>query len=74
MRATRWYIIALPVVLASSSGLAQTIETPQARTAYVKAVALRDDFERSHGRFVAVNGIRMHYAVELLGRVRRRRG
>jgi len=54
--------IAVPcLVLAFSSALAQTIETPQARIAYAKAVALRDDFERSHGRFVTVNGIRMHY-------------
>src|SRR5688572_8792753 len=54
--------IAVPcLVLASASALAQTIETPQARTAYAKAVALRDAFERSHGRFVSVNGIRMHY-------------
>ena len=54
--------IAVPcLVLASSSALAQTKETPQARAAYAKAVAFRDDFERSHGRFVAVNGIRMHY-------------
>jgi hypothetical protein len=35
--------------------------TPQARAAYAKVVAQRNDLERSHGRFVAVNGIRMRY-------------
>ena len=54
--------IAVPcLVLASSSALAQTKETPQARAAYAKVAAQRNDFEKSHGRFVAVNGIRMHY-------------
>jgi pimeloyl-ACP methyl ester carboxylesterase len=31
------------------------------RTAYATVSALRDDIERLHGRFVTVNGIRMHY-------------
>ena len=54
--------VALPcLVLASSSALAQTSGTPQARAAYAKAVAVRDSMERAHGHFVAVNGIRMHY-------------
>jgi len=54
--------VAVPAfVLASSSALAQTKETPQARAAYANVVARRAEFERSHGRFVAVNGIRMHY-------------
>jgi len=55
-------LIALPcLVLASSSVLAQTKATPQARAAYARVVAVRDSLERSHGHFVAVNGIRMHY-------------
>lgn len=49
------------LVLASSSALAQTTETPQARAAYAKVVAVRDSLERAHGHFVTVNGIRMHY-------------
>ena len=53
--------VALCLALLPSSGLAQTIETPQARAAYAKVVAQRNEFERSHSRFVAVNGIRMHY-------------
>ena len=54
--------VAVPAfVLASSSALAQTKETPQARAAYANVVARRVDFERSHGRFVTVNGLRMHY-------------
>jgi pimeloyl-ACP methyl ester carboxylesterase len=55
------FITVACLVIASSSALAQTIETPQARAAYAKVVAQRNDLERSHGRFVAVNGIRMHY-------------
>jgi hypothetical protein len=54
--------IALPCfVLASSSALAQTSETPQARAAYATVVARRAEFERALGRFVTVDGIRMHY-------------
>ena len=41
-------LIALPcLVIASSRGLAQTRETPQARAAYAKVVAMRNDFERA---------------------------
>jgi pimeloyl-ACP methyl ester carboxylesterase len=55
-------VIAVPgLIIASSSGLAQTKETPQARAAYAKVVAVRDSMERGHGHFVTVNGIRMHY-------------
>jgi len=54
--------IALPwLLVASSSALAQTKETPQARAAYATVVAMRNDFERAHGHFVAVNGIRLHW-------------
>ena len=49
------------LVLVFSSAIAQTKETPQARAAYAKVVAQRAELERSHGRFVAVNGMRMHY-------------
>ena len=54
--------IAVPfLVIAAWSGLAQTIDTARVRTAYAKVVAVRAEIGRSHGRFVAVNGIRMHY-------------
>ena len=49
------------LVLASSSALAQAKETPQARAAYANVVARRAEFERAHGRYVRVDGIRMHY-------------
>ena len=55
------FIAPLCFVLASSSTLAQTSETPQARAGYATVVARRDSMERGHGHFVAVNGIRMHY-------------
>jgi pimeloyl-ACP methyl ester carboxylesterase len=49
------------LVLLSSSALAQTIDTARVRAAYSAVTAVRNDYERSHGRFVTVNGIRMHY-------------
>ena len=52
---------ALCVVVLTSSGLAQTIDTARVRAAYSAVTALRNDYERSHGRFVTVNGIKMHY-------------
>jgi pimeloyl-ACP methyl ester carboxylesterase len=36
-------------------------DTSRTRAAFAAVSALRNDLERSHGRFVAVNGIRMHY-------------
>ena len=47
--------------LLPSSGPSQTIDTARVRAAYAAVTALRNDYERSHGRFVTVNGIRMHY-------------
>jgi pimeloyl-ACP methyl ester carboxylesterase len=47
--------------LVASSGLAQPIDPARTRTAYDSVAGLRNDIERSHGRFVTVNGIRMHY-------------
>ena len=40
---------------------AQAVDTARVRAAFASVVSLRDDIERSHGRFVVVNGIRMHY-------------
>jgi pimeloyl-ACP methyl ester carboxylesterase len=39
----------------------QAVDTARVRAAYAAVTALRNDYERSHGRFVTVNGIRMHY-------------
>jgi pimeloyl-ACP methyl ester carboxylesterase len=49
------------LVLVTSSGLSQTIDTARVRSAYDTLTARRNEIERSHGRFVTVNGIRMHY-------------
>ena len=57
--ATRTVLVA--TALLPSSGLSQTIDTARVRAAYAVVTALRNDIERSHGRFVMVNGIRMHY-------------
>lgn len=53
--------VLVATALLPSSGLSQTIDTARVRTAYAAVTALRNDIERSHGRFVTVNGIRMHY-------------
>jgi pimeloyl-ACP methyl ester carboxylesterase len=45
----------------SSSGLAQTVDAARVREAYDAVSARRAELERLHGRFVTVNGIRMHY-------------
>jgi pimeloyl-ACP methyl ester carboxylesterase len=55
------FIVLPSLVLVTSSGRSQTIDTTRVRAAYVAVTALRNDYERSHGRFVTVNGIRMHY-------------
>ena len=39
----------------------QTIDSARVRTTFEAVKALRADYERKHGRFVTVNGIRMHY-------------
>jgi pimeloyl-ACP methyl ester carboxylesterase len=54
-------VVVPALALASSSGIAQTSETPQARATYTHVVAMRNEFEAAHGHFVAVDGIRMHY-------------
>ena len=55
-------VLALPsLVIAFSSGLAQSVDTAAVRAAYANASAVRRDIERAHGRFVSVDGIRMHY-------------
>jgi pimeloyl-ACP methyl ester carboxylesterase len=41
--------------------LAQSIDTVRVRTVYDAVVTLRAQYEKDHGRFATVNGIRMHY-------------
>ena len=55
------FIVVPSLVLATSSGLSQTIDTARVRAAYNAVSARRADYERLHGRFVTVNGIKMHY-------------
>jgi pimeloyl-ACP methyl ester carboxylesterase len=49
-------IALLPVLL-----LSQTVDTTRLRSVYETVVALRSEYEKDHGRFATVNGIRMHY-------------
>lgn len=53
-------VVLCPALL-PSSGRSQTIDTARVRADYSAVTALRRDIERSHGWFVTVNGIRMHY-------------
>jgi pimeloyl-ACP methyl ester carboxylesterase len=61
MRAMPRYLFALSLLAAPSALRPQAADTTRTRAAFAAVTALRDDYERSHGRFVAVNGIRMHY-------------
>src|SRR6185503_13397782 len=61
MRAMPRYLFALSLLAAPSALRPQVADSTPMRTAYAAVTALRDDYERSHGRFVAVNGISMHY-------------
>ena len=61
MHATLPLVLALSSTLGLATGRAQEVDTMRVRSAYAAVTALRDDIERSHGRFVTVNGIRMHY-------------
>lgn len=55
-------VVVVPCLcLVTASGLAQTTDTARVRTAYTAVTAMRNDYERSHGRYVTVNGITMHY-------------
>jgi pimeloyl-ACP methyl ester carboxylesterase len=54
-------VFALSSALGPSALASQTIDTARVRAAYAAATALRNEIERSHGRFVTVNGIKMHY-------------
>ena len=61
MRAMPRYLFALSLLAAPAALRPQAADTTRMRAAFAAVTALRDDYERSYGRFVAVNGIRMHY-------------
>jgi pimeloyl-ACP methyl ester carboxylesterase len=54
-------VIALALTPIPSTFAAQAVDTARVRAAYDSVTTLRNQYERSHGRFVTVNGIRMHY-------------
>jgi pimeloyl-ACP methyl ester carboxylesterase len=54
-------VVALALTPVASPLAAQAVDTARVRTAYDSVTTLRNQYERSHGRFVTVNGIRMHY-------------
>ena len=53
--------IAIVSTISGAALHAQAVDTARVREAYKVATAMRDDIERAHGRFVTVNGIKMHY-------------
>src|SRR5262245_21951212 len=61
MRAMPQYLFALPLFAASAVLRSQAADTTRMRAAFAAVTALRDNYERSNGHFVAVNGIKMHY-------------
>ena len=54
-------VLGLVPVLSPAVLSAQAVDTARVRAAYAAVTAVRDDYERAHGHFVTVNGIRMHY-------------
>jgi pimeloyl-ACP methyl ester carboxylesterase len=61
MLRTATLAVALVELLTRSTLGAQAVDTARVRTAYAAVTTLRNDYERAHGRFVTVNGIKMHY-------------
>ena len=49
------------LALALSPLLPQGADTARVRAVYTSVTTLRDQYEKEHGRFATVNGIRMHY-------------
>jgi pimeloyl-ACP methyl ester carboxylesterase len=60
MRTTPTFLVAIALLTAGPLR-SQTDDTSRVRAAFTAVTALRNDYERQHGHFVAVNGIRMHY-------------
>ena len=62
MRRSLTLAVALSSTLGSATTLrSQAVDTARVRAAFATVTAQRDAYERAHGRFVMVNGIRMHY-------------
>jgi len=61
MRRPATLVMALALTPIPSTFAAQAVDTARVRAAYDSVTTLRNQYERSHGRFVTVNGIRMHY-------------
>lgn len=57
----RWLSLLLVAAAWQPSVQAQSVDTARVRAAYQATQKLRDDYERKHGRFADVNGIRLHY-------------
>jgi pimeloyl-ACP methyl ester carboxylesterase len=53
--------LALSSTLTPATLASQEVDTARVRAAFAAVTALRNDYERSYGRFVTVNGIKMHY-------------
>ena len=53
--------VVLCLALQPSRGVSQSIDTARVRATYDSVAAVRAEYERLHGRFVTVNGIRMHF-------------
>jgi pimeloyl-ACP methyl ester carboxylesterase len=54
-------VVVLGSALVPSSVRSQTVDTARVRAAFEAVTARRNEYERFHGRFANVNGIRMHY-------------
>jgi pimeloyl-ACP methyl ester carboxylesterase len=54
-------VLVLSSALGTSTLRSQAVDSARTRAAYAAVTALRNDVERSYGRFVTVNGIRLHY-------------
>jgi len=54
-------VLAVASALVPASVRSQTVDTARVRAVFEAVTARRNEYERSHGRFANVNGIRMHY-------------
>jgi len=61
MQAALLQLILVAVAFAGTAEAQQKVDTARVRAAYEAVTALRAHYERDHGRFAEVNGIRMHY-------------
>jgi pimeloyl-ACP methyl ester carboxylesterase len=54
-------VLALAALLAPSSARAQAVDTARVRAAFQAVTTRRDEIERTHGRYLDLDGFRMHY-------------